>query len=156
MDPRVHGLWDYIEATYVRGRIRGNLQGAPLFAPRMWNTYTSVLQGIHRTNNMAESWHAKFLKMIVTPHSSLWKFIDFMKKDEKDINILITQLEGGHSNIKYPGRKLDLKNEELVQKIVRSYPTYKRDGTIHTYLRALSARQRRIYVAEEEDNDEEE
>ncbi len=69
----------------------------------------------HRTNNMVESFHSKFLKQIHTRHSSLWKFLDYLKAEEKDNNTAITQLEGGQT-VKFPGRQADIKNEEIVKK----------------------------------------
>ena len=146
-------LWDYVELNYVRGRVRRNRTTPPRYSPSLWNTYTSVIDGIHRTNNMVEAWHGKFLKMIQTRHSSIWKFIDFIKRDEKDIKIMIVQLEGGH-RVKYPGRKIDVRNDEMVKKIVHNYAIYKADNSISTYLRAICYKLKRFNF-DEGDSEEE-
>lgn len=141
----VEGLWDYIDVNYVRGRPKRGRREAipPRFNIEAWNVHVSVLENVHRTNNHVESFHAKFLKMIVTHHSSIWKFIEHVKQDEHDNKNLILQLQGGHKQIKYPIKKSQLKNSEVIKQIVSKYDEYKERGEIDAYLLAISYRLKR-------------
>ena len=97
-------LWQYIEHTYVRGRpARGRRPGsAPLFPPRLWNVHEACLSGFQRTNNYVEGWHSKFSKLIVTPYANFWKFLENLKKEQRNTEQQMIQIEGGHRNIKHP------------------------------------------------------
>lgn len=144
-------LYDYVDETYVRGKkARGRRAAtAPRFEPAMWNVYESVLNKLHRTNNSAEAWHAKFLKMIITTHSPIWKFLEFIQNDEHDNRQLKRQLLLGHTNIKYP--KKDVKNEEAIETAVTEYEKYKHEKNILMYLKRISYRIKR-FPTESTDN----
>lgn len=147
----VISLWEYIEATYVRGRpARGRRRAiSPRFAPSTWNVYSLVRNRMHRTTNIAESWHSKFQKMIQVHHSSVWKFIEFLKIDQRDTEVLMTQLAGGHSNIKHPVKRKHKQNQEHLERIVDNYDEYKSNGNYALYLRAVSYTLKRNYEAVE-------
>lgn len=150
-------LWRYIDATYVRGTLaRGRRRpSAPKFPPSTWSVYSSVLDKFYRTNNNVEGWHLKFSIMIRTAHSNIWKFLEYIKKDENDNRILILQLAGGHTRIRYPIKKSYAKNEEHIENIVRNYNQYKADDNLPQYLRAISYRLKRPAITEEEIEEEE-
>lgn len=143
-------IWQYLELYYVRGREgRGRRRAVlPTFPPAIWNVYESTLNHHHRTNNHVEGWNSKFLKMIVTLHANIWKFLETVKKEQRDTEQLITQLEGGHTKIKYPIRKKYTENVRFVEEIVRNYEIYNNQGNLGflTYLRAIAFRLKRPLV----------
>jgi hypothetical protein len=56
---------------------------------------TLILSNAQRTNNTVKSWHARFQISIVTLHSySIWKYIEYIKKDQRESEVMITQLTG--------------------------------------------------------------
>lgn len=156
--PAVLPLWQYIDVTYVRGIAARGRRAAvgPRFTQSSWNVYNSVLDKMHRTNNLVEGWHYKFLIMIRTNHSNIWKFLDYLKRDENDNKILQLQLAGGHTRIRYPIKKSHKRNEEHIETIVANYERYKREGNIMIYLRAISYHIKRPLINEEEIVSEEE
>jgi len=59
-----------------------------------------------RTNNVVEGWHSKFQGAVQSKHATIWKFLGFIRKDEKKVEILITQLFGGHRKIGHLIKKI--------------------------------------------------
>ena len=49
-----------------------------------------------RTNNAVEGWHRGFQSHVTTYHSSFWKFIDIMKQEERLVQAVVLQNQGGH------------------------------------------------------------
>ncbi|KAJ4444459.1 hypothetical protein ANN_06251 [Periplaneta americana] len=135
MDLALHMGRTCIRRTPVRGRKRAM---APRFAPQIWNTYKQVLAGQHRITNVAEGWYNRFQKHIVTHHASVWKFIEFIKKNQRNNEIIIIQLLGGHLNVRHPIKRSYLQNLGRVEEIVRNYSHYNEEGHIRTYLKAIS------------------
>ena len=80
-------LWEYVEATYVRGRrSRGRRRASPpLFPPEIWNAYESCLNGFIRTNNFVEAWNSKFAKVIAT---NIQKSGNLLSKSERNSGIM--------------------------------------------------------------------
>lgn len=138
----VEDLVLYIERTYITGvPARGRRRAVqPRFPPQTWNVYNLVLNGFQRTTNAVEGWHSKFQKAIVTHHANIWKFIEYLQKDQHDNNLLINQLLGGHVGVRHPIKKSYMLNMRHVEQIVRNYNDYKDRGEIDRYLRAISYR----------------
>ena len=77
-----YGLATHIESTYV-GRIISNSKVVPrLFPLEMWNNHHTVHQGIPRTTNAVEAWNRSFNHLMSCQHSSRWKFIEILKKEQ--------------------------------------------------------------------------
>lgn len=150
----VQDLMTYFETTYLRGRpARGRRRAVPpRFPPQLWNVYERVLNRADRTNNFVEGWHSKFQKMIVTHHATIWKFLDTIKKDQRDNEILLLQLAGGHRQIKYPIRKSYIMNQRQIESIVDQYQEYAQNNNIDLYLRSISYRMK-LYNTEESDGE---
>ena len=81
--------------------------------------------------------------MINCHHSSIWKFLEFIKKDQRDNEIIIQQLLGGHTRVKHPIKREYIESQEQIENIVSQYEEYKRTHEIDTYLRAISYRIKR-------------
>ena len=111
----------------------------PRFPPELWNVFETVRAGVMRTTNSIEGWHSGFQKKVATHHPNIWKFMDFLRKDESNNSGLITQLLAGHSRIKHPIKRKYVTNLRRIKEMVRTYETYK-NNQIRTYLRGLAHR----------------
>lgn len=138
-------LWEYVKATYVSGiPARGRRRATPpRFPPHLWNVYLSVLEGIFRTTNHVEGWHSRFQKTILVHHSNIWKFLDYLKAEQRDNEVLMLQVEGGHTRTRHPIKRSIRIDQELVENIVRQYANYKARGEVLRYLTAISYRLKR-------------
>lgn len=94
----------YVERTYVRGRAaRGRRPASnPRFPPNIWSVYDLTVNKQQRSTNAVEGFHSKFQRMIVSHHSGIWKFLEFLQKDQQENEICILQLEAGHTRVRYP------------------------------------------------------
>ena len=133
-------LAEYVEHTYVRGRpARGRRRETlPRYAPAIWNVYDLVLNQQQRSTNAVEGWHSRFQRIIVTHHSGIWKFIEHIQKDENENETLMIQLNAGHTRIRYPIKGKYLRNQRQIEIIVGNYNTYKTEGNVLEYLKAIS------------------
>lgn len=148
-------LYTYMENTFIRGTpARGRRRATqPRFRPQLWNHYQPTRDRSARTNNYAEAWNAKFAKLIVTHHSNLWKFIENLKKDQRDNDQLITQLLGGHQQIRHPIRRSYLTNHQRIEAIVDNLDYYVERGEMKMYLLAIAYRLKRPTEDEETEDD---
>lgn len=64
--------------------------------------YNLAKEKLDRTTNAAEGWHSRLQHKINVHHASIWKFLEFLKQDQRENEILIAQLSAGHTRIKYP------------------------------------------------------
>lgn len=151
-------LYLYVERTWYRGvPARGRRRAvAPRYRPELWNQYVATISRIARTNNYSEAWNAKFTKQIMTHHANLWKFIDFLKRDQRDNELLMVQLSGGHRNVKHPIRPSFLENQRFIEAIVGNYPDYESRNDIRTYLKAIAYRIKRPAVEKDEEEQDQE
>jgi hypothetical protein len=51
----------------------------------------------------------------------IWKFIEYLQKDQHDNNLLINQLLGGHIGVRHPIKKSYLLNLRHVEQMVGNY-----------------------------------
>lgn len=86
-------------------------------------------------------------------HSSFWKFLEHLKKDQRDNEVMMLQLAGGHTKIKHPVRRIYKVNQVRIEVIVVNYAEYKENVYIPRCLRSISYRLRRNYVPEIEAED---
>lgn len=150
----------YIERTYVRGRAaRGRRPAsAPRFPPNIWSVYDLTVNRQQRSTNSVEGFHSKFQRKILTHHAGIWKFLEFLQKDQKENEVCIIQLEAGHNRIRYPIKPGYKKNQEQIERIVGNYDTFRNEGNVMQYLMSISYRIKLNTVAEtvEDNNDDEE
>lgn len=137
---KLEEVFRYVDRIYIRGvPARGRQRAvAPRFAPPIWNVYNLVLNKIQRSTNAVEGWHSRWQRIIVSHHSSVWKFIENLKKDENENNVQMTQLMAGHTRIRYPVKRQYKRNQHQIEQIVSNYNTYKAEGNVLTYLLAIS------------------
>lgn len=153
-DENILDLATYIEQTYIRGFPARGRRAArpPLYPPPYWNVYPSVLNRMHRTTNVVEGFHSLFQRIISAHHVNIWRFIDQIKKNQHDVEQLIIQIRGGHTQIRHPVSRRYITNQIRVETIVENYATYKEDQTVDVYLRAIGNRLKKPAV--ENANDE--
>lgn len=72
----------------------------------MWNSDNAAMKNERRSNKVEEGWHSEFQSAMLSKQATIRKFIYFIKKDERDDGILISQLNSGHSRIRYPIKKI--------------------------------------------------
>ena len=132
----LEGFVSYLGKNYIGIHLNGDIWNVctPRFGIHTWNTYNSVLSGLRRTNNVVEGWHSRFQKVVVSKHATIWRFLDFIKNDERDNDVLITQLNGGHRKIRHPVKNQYIVNNKNIELLVRSYDEYKRNNQINDYL----------------------
>lgn len=109
----------------------------PKYSHETWNCYNSVISGYRRTNNVVEGWHSRFQAAIQSKHVSIWKFLEFIRKDEADNRVLIDQLFGGHRKIRHPIKKRYVINNKRITDIVKTYQEFKSHGKIKIYLHSI-------------------
>lgn len=81
---------------------RGNGRRPALFPPTMWNVFQRTVNRLDRTNNHAEAGHRRLQSELQMQHPSIWKFIDVLRKVQKNRDIYYEQLIAGNN----PAQKL--------------------------------------------------
>jgi hypothetical protein len=137
MDPRLDDIVTNLETNYVKGVQRRRRLIAPRFRPEVWNTYEATLGGEQRTNNSVEGWHNHLQLFMVVRHPTIWRFLENLRKEENQIFTQITQVRGGHTQIREPVNKKYRTNQRQVEAIVDNYATFKAEGNVAGYLRAI-------------------
>ena len=134
-------LWEYFDEIYLRGRAaRGRRKHVPpRFPTETWNLFDAVINRVDRTNNIVESWHNKFQRMVAA-HSSVWKFLEAVKNDQHDNSKLFAQLAAGHIKIRHPIRKIYKTNQDYIEVMVANYEHYKNQKKNDAYLQGISYR----------------
>ena len=99
----LHPAIDWLEDNYIgRRQRRGNGRRDALFPMVMWNLHDRVLNDQCRTNNHAEAAHRRLQTQLCVDHPTLWKFINGLKKVQRERDIYFEQLLAGQE----PPRKL--------------------------------------------------
>lgn len=96
-----------------------------------------VINRQQRTTNSVESWHSRFQRMINTHHLGVWKFLENIKKDKNENQVVVTQLEAGQTRVRHPIRGSVKQNQKQIEVIVGNYQNYKSEDNIVTYLLAI-------------------
>ena len=93
-------LLDYFDLTYISGRLRQQnpaqnqavrlvlRSSPPMFPPAIWNVHATV-NGDARTNNMCERWNNKFFNLVGHAHPSIWRVIEWCRKEEATVRTII-------------------------------------------------------------------
>ena len=129
----------YIRRTVVPQRRReGNVlrveRREPRYPPILWNQYEAVLEGTARTNNLSEGWHNRFQIVVGKHHPSLYAFLDELRKERRDVEIMISQMQIGQKIRRGAGKKRQQKKEQLYN-VVGQYEEYYERGEIIDYLK---------------------
>lgn len=114
---------NYVERTYVRGRpARGRRPAVNArFPPKIWTVYELTVNRQQRSTNAVEGFHSKFLGMIQSYHSGIWKFVEHLQRDQNENETCIIQLEAGHTRVRYLNtKKIRTKSKLLWETTKRS------------------------------------
>lgn len=128
----VQPLLDYFEDTWIGRPIRGNRRRRPLFSHLLWNCYSSVVDGLPRTNNVVEGWHRSFAELMGCHHPSLWKFINVLRLEQNRNEVTLEQHLAGQ-----PAAPKKKKYRDCDVRIATIVARYEDTGSID-YLRAVA------------------
>lgn len=106
-------ILDYMEKTWIGSLMRGNRRRRPLFSVELWNQNQNVREGLHRTNNLAESWHNSFNRLLGGHHPTIWKLIAGLQKQQVISELKVEQHLRGDIT-----KKTFTKNEKRIMNIV--------------------------------------
>lgn len=153
----VRPLYAYFRKNFLGVPARGRRRRVePRYSPDIWNMYVATLNMQARTNNVVESWNGLITKNIETAHANVWKFIEAIKKEERDNGILIMQARAGHTNIKHPIQKKVVEAQKYIEVMVGRYYQAKEGNQIKRYLRTISYRLKKPVIRTDDASDEEE
>ena len=107
-------LDNWIGMLHTRRRRRD-----PTFAISLWNCYSSVIDGIPKTNNAVEGWHNAFSSLLSADHPTIWKFIDGIQQEQSLNELKVNQYLAGVSPPM--GRKKYRDAAKRIMKIVEKY-----------------------------------
>jgi hypothetical protein len=122
---------DYFEDYYIgRPQRRGRRQ--PMFPLDIWNMHTRAEDHMPKTNNSVEGWHRSFQSHMGCCHPNIWKFIDFIKKEQSLQEVYCTQINSGHCLPKQKKKYIDSSSRILT--VVKNF----NESTIIEYLRGIA------------------
>jgi hypothetical protein len=130
--PQLLPLLEYYEDTYI-GRQIGALRKPAMFPVEIWNVYERVHEGLPRTNNALEGWHAAFLNRMRCRHPNIWKFIMKLRDEQAFSEILFQQAVIGAGESIRRKKYIDL--DKRIKTIVLDF--YNR--SIMDYLKGIAA-----------------
>jgi len=87
---------DWFEDNYVGRLNRNGSRRQPIFPIRMWNVFDRTLNGQERTNNHAEAAHRRLQSVLQMDHPSIWKFVDGLRRVQKERDLLFEQMVAGN------------------------------------------------------------
>ena len=95
-------LLEYFDSTYVSGNLRRGVapddvlrvvmrRGQPMFPPTVWNMHDATVNGDPRTNNVSEGWNNTFFNLVGYAHPSIWRVIEWIRKEEATVRTIVNQ-----------------------------------------------------------------
>ena len=119
---------DYYEYTWV-----GSSNRNPTFSYYRWNQHDITALLLPRSSNIADGWHFGFRSMLSCQNTSIWKFLECLKKGQRITAVKMTKMmmreEAEPRLTKW--RRYD----ERLQRIIMSFNDY---STVAHYLRCIS------------------
>lgn len=82
--PLLEEFVSYFEQVYI-GRhttTRHRTRRTPRYPAHIWNVRERTVEGLPRTNNRLEGWHRAIQTLFDSPHPSMWRFLDGLKKEQ--------------------------------------------------------------------------
>lgn len=134
----LEGIVDYFDNTYIRGKpARGRRKAVPpRYPPQLWNAYEATLQGLHRTNNVSEGWHTRFMTVVGRLHPDLYTLLKELRKEQADVETQIRELRLGRK-VRDPPKKKWIEQQEKKRELAESYGVDKEEKGIRDYLRRM-------------------
>ena len=97
--------------------------------------------------------YSRFTRAIANHNAGIWKFLEFLQKDQKDNAVAIEQLAAGHTRIRKPLSKKYLQNQQQIKRIVENYDNYLQQDQVVQYLKAISYKIKLYSPVTEENED---
>jgi len=123
---------NWFEDNYVGRLNRNGSRRQPIFPVMMWNVYDRTLNGCQRTNNHAEATHRHLQSVLQMDHPSLWKFVDGLRRVQKERDVFYEQMVAG--NPPPVKRRKYRQADERILTLVRSFA----DRPLKEYLRGIA------------------
>ena len=79
-------LADYFERTWIATSFQ-----SPLLAQSKWNHSEGTQLLLPRSSNIVEGWHHEFRSMMGCSNPTIWRFLDYLKKEQNLTDVKITQ-----------------------------------------------------------------
>jgi len=90
-----------------------------MFPLEMWNCYNDVVMDFPRTTNAVEGWHHAFNTRLGSHHTTVWKFINFLNKEQGLQEAKIEKINLGEIN---PDKKRKFKDlDKRLKNVVQNY-----------------------------------
>ena len=124
-------ILNYFEDTWI-GRPVRRKRRSPIFPLNIWNVYENVLMKRPRTNNAVEGWHNAFNSSIGVHHTTIWKFINFIKTEQNLVEAKIEKINLGESHALKRKKYKDL--DQRLENVVLNYQR----GDILNYLKGIA------------------
>ena len=103
----------YFEATWLREKnLRGRRTGASLL-PQIWCQFENAKEMRQKTNNAVEGWHRAIKGSLGYVHPTIFKFIDFLRREQSAAENKLISLQAGKEfpkNARYQKNALRIKN----------------------------------------------
>ncbi|XP_029645758.1 uncharacterized protein LOC115219713 [Octopus sinensis] len=93
--PEALPVVDYFEDTWLGRPCIRNGRRPPIFDLKMWSCFDRVQQNLPETNNAIEVWHRAFLHQVSANRSTIWRFIEELKREQSLNEINIEKLLSG-------------------------------------------------------------
>ena len=105
----------YFDETWVSGKtVAGRTITPATYPPACWNTRERTLNGLNRTNNHCESFHAKLASFVGgSGRPTIWGFISGMKIYQSHVNNAIASMRQGHNPARRTPKEI-LKNRRIL------------------------------------------
>ena len=91
----------------------------PIYPIALWNVHAQVVEDLPCTNNSVEGWHRGFSQLLSANHSTIWKFIDGLKKEQSLNDLRLEQFTAGQPAAE--GKKKYKDTSERIKSIVEEY-----------------------------------
>ena len=111
-------LCRYFEENYIGLLNLNGERNTPLFPISLWNNFHLVSQGLPRTTNLVEAWHRGFQSTCGCHHPTIWKFIEFLKLEQGNVELKQMKFIQGEDPKK---TKRSTDNEKAILNLVSSF-----------------------------------
>ena len=89
-------ILNWLEDNYIGRPGRNNRRSRPaLFPPEIWSMYLRTISGTDKTNNHAQAAHRRLKRELDVIYLSIWKFIDGLRRVQKERDITYEQYVRG-------------------------------------------------------------
>ena len=104
---------NYFEATWLGDKsLRGRRTGAS-FLPQIWCQFENAKEVRQKTNNAVEGWHRAIKGSLGYVHPTIFKLIDFLRREKSAAENKLISLQAGKEfpkNARYQKNALRIKN----------------------------------------------